>query len=121
MAEGARAFLRNLFDDLGVTKAEAGIRPENKPSTALARRLGFRLEGGPIRDRWLVSGQWHNVMIYGLIAGEERQCDRHWIPARVTASTTAPPSTPTATYCNTRAPGSATSSPGPATARGGSG
>lgn len=48
------------------------IRPENKPSTALAKRLGFRLEGGPIRDRWFVSGRWHSVMIYGLIAGEER-------------------------------------------------
>jgi len=38
----------------------------------LARRQGFRLEGGPIRDRWLVGGRWHSVMLYGLIAGEER-------------------------------------------------
>jgi len=51
---------------------EALIRPENKPSVALAKRLGFRLEGGPIRDRWLVGGRWHSVMLYGLIAGEER-------------------------------------------------
>ena len=55
-----------------VHKVEAVIRPENKPSTALAKRWGFRLEGGPIRDRWFVSGPWHSVMIYGLIAGEER-------------------------------------------------
>ena len=72
MAEAGRALLRHLFDDLGVHKVEAVIRPENKPSAALARRLGFRLEGGPIRDRWLVSDKWHGVMIYGLIAGEER-------------------------------------------------
>jgi len=72
MAEAGRALLRHLFDDLGVHKVEAVIRPENKPSAALARRLGFRLEGGPIRDRWSVSGHWHSVMIYGLIAGEER-------------------------------------------------
>jgi RimJ/RimL family protein N-acetyltransferase len=39
---------------------------------ALARRLGFRLEGGPIRDRWLKDGRWHSVMLYGLIEGEER-------------------------------------------------
>jgi len=48
------------------------IRADNKPSIALAKRLGFRLEGGPIRDRWLKDGTWHSVMLYGLIAGEER-------------------------------------------------
>jgi [ribosomal protein S5]-alanine N-acetyltransferase len=72
MAEAGRALLRHLFDDLGVHKVEALIRAENKPSAALARRLGFRLEGGPLRDRWLVSDKWHSVMLYGLIAGEER-------------------------------------------------
>jgi ribosomal-protein-alanine N-acetyltransferase len=72
MAEAGRALLRHLFDDLAVHKVEALIRRENKPSAALARRLGVRLEGVPIRDRWLVSDKWHSVMIYGLIAGEER-------------------------------------------------
>ena len=72
MTEAGRALLRHLFDDLGVHKVEALIRKENKPSAALARRLGFRLEGGPIRDRWLVGGKWHSTMLYGLIAGEEQ-------------------------------------------------
>ena len=72
MAEAARALLRHLVDDLRIHKVEAMIRAENKPSAALAKRLGFRLEGGPLRDRWLVSGKWHSVMLYGLIAGEER-------------------------------------------------
>jgi len=72
MTEAGRALLRHLIDTLGVHRVEALIRPENKPSAALARRLGFRLEGGPLRDRWLVGGQWHGVMLYGLIAGEER-------------------------------------------------
>ena len=72
MAEAGRALLRHLFDDLGVHKVEALIERANKPSAALAKRLGFRLEGGPIRDRWLVNGEWHSVMLYGLIAGEER-------------------------------------------------
>ncbi len=70
--EAGRALLRHLFDDLGVHKVEALIKRENKPSVALAKRLGFRLEGGPVRDRWSVDGRWHSVMIYGLIAGEER-------------------------------------------------
>lgn len=72
MTEAGRALLRHLIDKLKVHKVEALIRAENKPSQALAKRLGFRLEGGPIRDRWFVSGHWHSVLIYGLIAGEER-------------------------------------------------
>jgi ribosomal-protein-alanine N-acetyltransferase len=71
MAEAGRALLRHLFDELDVHKVEALIRRENKPSVALAKRLGFRLEGGPIRDRWLVDGQWHSVMLYGLVGGSD--------------------------------------------------
>lgn len=71
MLEAGRALIRHLIDDLRVHKMEAQIRPENKPSAALARRLGFRLEGGPIRDRWFKDGRWHDVMLYGLVAGEE--------------------------------------------------
>jgi RimJ/RimL family protein N-acetyltransferase len=72
MTEAGQILIRYLIDTLKVHKIEALIRRENKPSAALARRLGFRLEGGPIRDRWLVSGRWHSVMLYGLIAGEEK-------------------------------------------------
>jgi ribosomal-protein-alanine N-acetyltransferase len=72
MTEAGRALLGHLIDKLRVHKVEALIRADNKPSIALAKRLGFRLEGGPIRDRWFKDGRWHSVMIYGLIAGEER-------------------------------------------------
>ena len=72
MTEAGRVLLRYLFDELKVHKVEALIRADNKPSVALAKRLGFRREGGPIRDRWLVGGRWHSVMLYGLVAGEER-------------------------------------------------
>jgi RimJ/RimL family protein N-acetyltransferase len=63
--------LHYLIGTLKVHKVEAMIRADNLPSAALARRLGFRLEGGPIRDRWWVGGKWHSVMLYGLVAGEE--------------------------------------------------
>jgi ribosomal-protein-alanine N-acetyltransferase len=71
-AEAGRALLRYLIDELGIHKVEALIAPDNKPSAAVAKRLGFRLEGGPIRDRWFVGGRWLSVNIYGLLAGEER-------------------------------------------------
>ena len=72
MTEAGRALLRYLIDDARHPQGRGADPPENKPSAALAKRLGFRLEGGPIRDRWLVGGHWHSVMLYGLIAGEER-------------------------------------------------
>lgn len=71
MTEAGRALLRHLIDTLRVHKVEALIHPDNQPSMALAKRLGFRKEGGPIRDRWLVDGTWHSVLLFGLIAGEE--------------------------------------------------
>ena len=52
-------------------KIEALAMPADKPSQALARRLGFRKEGRPIRDRWQREGKWHSVLIYGLVAGDE--------------------------------------------------
>jgi len=70
-AEAMRPLLRYLVRDVGVHKIEALIMPANKPSQALARKLGFRKEGGPIRDRWQREGKWHSVLIYGLVAGEE--------------------------------------------------
>jgi ribosomal-protein-alanine N-acetyltransferase len=72
MTEAGRALLQYLIGRLKVHKVEALIRADNKPSAALAKRLGFRLEGGPIRDRWWVGGRWHSVLLYGLIAGEEK-------------------------------------------------
>jgi len=72
MTEAGRALLAYLIGRLKVHKVEALIRADNEPSAALAKRLGFRLEGGPIRDRWWVGGNWHSVMLYGLVAGEER-------------------------------------------------
>jgi ribosomal-protein-alanine N-acetyltransferase len=72
MTEAGRALLGHVIGKLKVHKVEALIRADNKPSIALAKRLGFRLEGGPIRDRWFKDGRWHSVMIYGLIAGEEQ-------------------------------------------------
>ena len=72
MTEAGRALMSYLIDKLKVHKVEALIRAENKPSVALAKRLGFRLEGGPIRDRWFKDERWHSVMLYGLVEGEER-------------------------------------------------
>jgi ribosomal-protein-alanine N-acetyltransferase len=69
--EAMSAVLRHCIDTLGSHRIEAMIAPENAASRRLAERLGFRLEGGPLRDRWRVGDSWRSVLVYGLIAGEE--------------------------------------------------
>jgi RimJ/RimL family protein N-acetyltransferase len=61
-----------VIDWLGIHTVEAPLRKESKPSAPLGKRTGFRLEGGPTRDRWWVRGKWHSVMLYGRVAGEEK-------------------------------------------------
>jgi RimJ/RimL family protein N-acetyltransferase len=48
------------------------IHPNNAASIALAKRLGFRCEGGPLRDYWRVGDGYLSVMMYGLLAEEQR-------------------------------------------------
>jgi ribosomal-protein-alanine N-acetyltransferase len=71
MTEALQALLAYCFEQLGVHRVDALIHPDNVPSIRLAERLGFRLEGGPVRDYWRVGDAYASVMVYGLIAGEE--------------------------------------------------
>ncbi len=70
--EAAAAVIRYCFNQLDTHRIEAMIVPENTVSIRLAESLGFRFEGGPIRDRWRADGKYHSVLMYGLLAGEER-------------------------------------------------
>jgi [ribosomal protein S5]-alanine N-acetyltransferase len=70
--EAARAVIRYCIDVLGTHRIEATIMPENVASIRLAESVGFRLEGGPLRDRWRRGEEYRSVMMYGLLAGEER-------------------------------------------------
>jgi ribosomal-protein-alanine N-acetyltransferase len=46
------------------------IHPDNAASIRLVMRLGFRCEGGPLRDYWRVGDEYASVMMYALLAGE---------------------------------------------------
>ena len=50
--------------------APAVIHPDNAASIRLVMRLGFRCEGGPLRDYWRVGDEYASVMMYALLAGE---------------------------------------------------
>lgn len=57
MSEGLELALRYGFETLGLHRLEANVRPENKPSLALVKRLGFKLEG--YSPRYLkIAGEW---------------------------------------------------------------
>jgi ribosomal-protein-alanine N-acetyltransferase len=70
--EAARAVIRYCIDVIGTHRIEATIMPENVASIRLAESLGFRLEGGPLRDFWRRGEEYRSALIYGLLAGEER-------------------------------------------------
>jgi [ribosomal protein S5]-alanine N-acetyltransferase len=68
MEEAIRALLQHCFESLNVHRVEAVIAPPNEASVRLVRRLGFRAEGGPMRDRIYVSdGVWLSVTMFGLL------------------------------------------------------
>jgi [ribosomal protein S5]-alanine N-acetyltransferase len=69
--EATAAVIRYCFDQLDTHRIEAMIVPQNTASIRLAESLGFRFEGGPIRDRWRAGGEYRSVLMYGLLAGEE--------------------------------------------------
>jgi ribosomal-protein-alanine N-acetyltransferase len=70
MTEAVDALLTYCFGELAVHRIEALIHPENGASIRLATGLGFRCEGGPLRDYWRVGEVYASVMVYALLAGE---------------------------------------------------
>jgi len=71
MTEVLQTWLDYCLEDLGVHRIEAIIHPDNIASIRLVKRLGFRLEGGPLRDYWRNGDTFMDTMMYSLIAGEE--------------------------------------------------
>lgn len=71
MTEAVAALVAYCFDRLAVHRIEALIHPDNAASIRLVERLGFRCEGGPLRDRWRRDDGYMSVMMYALIAGEQ--------------------------------------------------
>ena len=70
MAEALRALLGHCFDALEIHRVEAMIHPDNTRSVRVVERLGFRREGGPLRERWRVGDTWQSADIFSLLAGE---------------------------------------------------
>ena len=65
----AKVFLDYLFDQLQLNKVELQYLPGNNRSGAVAKRLGFTVEG-VMRDSFLMNGAFHDLVIAGLLKRE---------------------------------------------------
>jgi ribosomal-protein-alanine N-acetyltransferase len=74
MREALEQVLDHAFGPLVLHRIEANIQPGNRPSIALARGAGFRLEGFSPRYL-LIGGQWRDHERYALTA-EERAAQK---------------------------------------------
>jgi [ribosomal protein S5]-alanine N-acetyltransferase len=65
-----RLFVEYLFAvRRDMNRAALYIHPDNAASIRLAERCGFTYEGR-IREGWFNLGQWHDVLVYGLLRRE---------------------------------------------------
>jgi ribosomal-protein-alanine N-acetyltransferase len=59
MNEGLAQVITHAFDVIKLHRLEANIQPGNRPSKALVKKLGFRLEG--LSPRYLkINGRWRD-------------------------------------------------------------
>lgn len=65
--EAASALLRLAFTRLDVHRVAAEMDARNDASAALARRLGFRLEGHMIEDLYC-KGEYTDTFVFGMLA-----------------------------------------------------
>lgn len=57
------------FNELGFNRVNIRIAPQNKPSLALAERLGLKPEG-VCRQAWKVGDEYRDAVEFGVLAGE---------------------------------------------------
>jgi ribosomal-protein-alanine N-acetyltransferase len=66
MTEALSTVLRWGFRHMDLNRVEAQVHPDNEPSRALLRRLGF-VEEGRMREAGYWQGQYHDLLQYSLL------------------------------------------------------
>ncbi|AJZ86725.2 GNAT family protein [Streptomyces sp. AgN23] len=77
MAEGLGLLIQHAFGELGLHRLEANIQPDNTPSLALVKRLGFEREGYSTAFQF-INGEWRDHERWAITAetaGEAAQPD----------------------------------------------
>jgi RimJ/RimL family protein N-acetyltransferase len=65
-AEATGALIRHLFEDLGVTRIEASLHPDNRGSAMVLERCGLLFEGHTRASFWL-DGECSDDWLYGMV------------------------------------------------------
>ncbi|WP_243369513.1 GNAT family N-acetyltransferase [Microvirga solisilvae] len=69
MNEAVGLVSTHAFTELGLHRIEANIQPDNEPSRALVKRLGFRQEG--FSPRYLkINGEWRDHERWAILSDE---------------------------------------------------
>jgi ribosomal-protein-alanine N-acetyltransferase len=68
-SDAARVLVAFGFRELGLHRISAAIGPDNSPSIALVKRLGFAYEGR-IRDHVWTNGAWRDSLLYSVLEHE---------------------------------------------------
>ena len=66
MTDACRAVLTHLFRELELHRVEIRCATGNARSAAIAKRLGFTLDG-TLREAQLVGGRYHDLLVYGML------------------------------------------------------
>ncbi|QIE57212.1 GNAT family N-acetyltransferase [Pikeienuella piscinae] len=71
MREALSEVRRFAFDDLRLSRLEAGCLPENAASRALLETVGFKYEG--VAQAYLqIDGRWRDHVLYAALRGDRR-------------------------------------------------
>lgn len=69
MTDACRTVVTHLFRELDLHRVEIRCAVENVRSAAIAKRLGFTLEG-TLREAQLASGRYHDLLVFGMLRQE---------------------------------------------------
>jgi RimJ/RimL family protein N-acetyltransferase len=67
--DAARTLITFGFTRLGLHRISAAVGPENKASTALVTKLGFKFEG-ILRDHVFTNNAWRDSVLYSILESE---------------------------------------------------
>lgn len=71
MREALTAVVHHAFNEMNLSRLEAGCLPENTPSRGVLEKCGFKYEG--VAQAYLqINGRWRNHVLYSALRADRR-------------------------------------------------